>query len=132
MNKIKATSSITLIKGISLILLGIAHTVAIFIMVDDMIREKMPDLLMAEFKLWFFVTGVFFIYAGVIDVISYPGLKKGMNWAWRTSFSSALFCCLTSPVGIIVLKGGPPLFILFIGLCEIIPLILYRKEFGLN
>jgi hypothetical protein len=130
MKKIKNTGFVVLTKGILMVLLGIVHIIAIFVFVQNDVKNQMTPQMLREFILWFAVGGIFFIFIGIIDLISYEGIRKRMYWAWKTSFSSAAICCLAAPIGIAVFKEGPPFLILFLGLLEIIPLVLYKKEFN--
>jgi hypothetical protein len=134
MKKIINTGFVILTKGILLVLLGIVHIMAIFIwdlfFEHDKAKDLMPVQLSHEFTLWFAVGGIFFIFMGIIDIISYKGIKNRMNWAWKTSFTCAVFCIFCGILGIAVFKEGPPFLILFLGLSEIIPLMLYKSEFN--
>jgi hypothetical protein len=130
MNKIKITSNIVFAKGIFMVLLGIFHICAItFIYDDNKFIQQMPGEIYKELALWFVVGGIFFIFSGIIDIISYRGLKGKVKMAWQFAFVSAVFSVAGSTLGIIVFREGPPFLIFAFGLVALVPLVLFRKEF---
>jgi lysylphosphatidylglycerol synthetase-like protein (DUF2156 family) len=128
MDKIKITSRIILVKGIFMILLGVFHVIALFIIMDKVLSQ-LPTNLVAEFMLWFAIGGFFFVFSGIIDLISYAGLKNKKKVSWLMAFTSSTFAFFGSILGIIVIKEGPPFLIFVFGLVSMVPLIRYRKEF---
>ena len=129
MNRSKLISITGLTKGISFIALGIIHSIATFMPVEDLIGP-MPERMAVEFRVWFFGVGAFLFFIGLTDILSYKGLKESFRWAWNFEFISALFCTLCGMAGVAIFKEGPPFFIAFAGIFQIFPLILYRQHFN--
>jgi hypothetical protein len=57
-------------------------------------------------------------------------MKAAFRWAWSFEFISALFCTVCGLAGVAIFKEGPPFFIAFAGIFQILPLILYRQYYN--
>jgi hypothetical protein len=130
MDKLKITGNVILAKGIFMVLLGIFHIIAITFIYDDNVKiQQLPKEIYNELALWFVVGGIFFTFSGLVDIISYRGLKRRVKMAWQIAFLSAVFAVSGSTLGIIVFREGPPFLIFAFGLIALIPLLWNRKLF---
>lgn len=111
--KIKIPGKIILIKGIVMVLLGIVHTVFCYFE-HERVEEYMSAQLAFEFIVWFFGSGVFILFTGVIDILSYKGLLAQQKIAWRMALVSAVFIGFMGLCGILAFRfePGPP-YLLF-------------------
>jgi len=130
MKKLKFTVTVILVKGIMMAMLGIVHLLAVFILNFEKEKSQMTALMFQQFMLWFALGGLFFIFIGIIDLISYYGIKNKIQLAWKTAVLSALICCIAAPAVIAIYLEGPPFLILALGLLEIIPLVIFKSEFN--
>jgi len=130
MKSFRVTSIIVLVKGILMILLGFIHIAASYFALQDAQRQ-MSEIMAAKYTLWFGLLGLFFIFTGTIDILSYTGLRGGVRQVWRTAFCSAIFTTLCGATGTAVLLRveGPPIFpilVLFLG--AIVLAVLQRRQ----
>ncbi len=129
----RTTAIIVVIKGIIMILIGVIHTIAIFFETQDALRS-MNKYWAVNYAIWFGLTGMFWLFIGVMDILSYSGLKKRTKYAWRTAFVSGIFPVVLVPIALCLFeKFQPstifPVIILFLGAVSLIVLLIKRKKF---
>ncbi|MCX6238179.1 MAG: hypothetical protein NTY07_11600 [Bacteroidia bacterium] len=130
--KSKILSTIVLVKGILTALLGIIHIVMSYYFEYNLIKEEMPKDLGYKYILWYFAVGLFILLIGLMDIISYKGIKQRINLAWQISLLSSLFSLVLGLSGLITFKWAPspPYFLFAAGIILLIPLLLFKKEFN--
>lgn len=123
-------SRIVQTKGIVIALLGVVHIVVSYFEYEKIITEMSKEMA-REYILWFNAVGLFIMFIGFIDIISFKGIKQQMNWAWKISLLSATFAFITGLSGVIGFNfiPSPPYLILLSGIVSLIPLLLFKKEF---
>jgi len=128
------TGVVILIKGILMILIGIIHTIAIYFEMQEAFKYMAEDWAV-EYAIWFGATGAFFIFIGTIDLLSYPGLKKGAACAWRMAFCSSIFPALiVTPGAIYFLRDAEPAIVFpmtisLLGIVGSIVLLINHRRF---
>ena len=130
--KTKTLAIVILVKGIMLTVLGVIHTLASFIEYDA-IKGEMSGEMARQYILWFYALGLFLLFVGLLDLLTYKGIQKNMSWAWRNAFLSALFSIVTGLSGLIGLQWAlsPPYIIVLTGIVPMILLLCHKKEFKL-
>lgn len=113
----------SLIKGIIMILLGMFHIAAFFLLTDQIFTFTFSPAIYEEFVVWFNLAGAFFIYIGITDIIAFNGLRLNVRWARKVAYASAISSMTFSFIGILVFKEGPPYLIFAIGLMQLITLV---------
>ncbi len=113
----------SLIKGIIMILLGMFHIAAFFLLTDQIFTFTISPAIYEEFAIWFNLAGAFFVYIGITDIIAYNGIRQNVRWARKVAYASAISSMTFSFIGILVFKEGPPYLIFAIGLMQLIPLV---------
>ena len=86
---VKVTNIVVLVKGIIMVLIGMIHTIALYFEIQDALKN-MSEYWAVQYTVWFGVTGMFWFFIGLIDLLSYPALKRGSAYAWRTAFCSSI------------------------------------------
>ena len=129
----KLTDTVVLAKGITMILISIIHTIAIYFEYQDAM-ENIPEYWAVSHAVWFGLTGVFFLFIGIIDLLSYSGLKRGAKYAWRTAFASSIFPAVCGPIGTYIFRNDQPtlvfpMIIMFLGIIGTIVLAINYREF---
>jgi uncharacterized membrane protein len=92
MHKIKLTARLVLIKGIFMILLGLAHNILLLILQERLFQFPIPEDVKTEFYCWFALAGFFFVLIGIIETMCFWQLKNQRHFAWKI----ALVCSITS------------------------------------
>jgi hypothetical protein len=129
----RITSIAVLVKGILMVLIGIIHTIAIYFELQDALKN-MPENWAIQYALWFGITGMFWLFIGTIDLLSYSGLKRRSAHAWRTALCSSVFPVVFGPIGPILLwSSGPaiifPMTILFLSIVGTAILVINHRKF---
>jgi hypothetical protein len=124
---------IVLIKGILMILISIIHTIAIYFGYKEALQH-MPEYWAMSLELWFGLTGMFFLFIGVVDLVSYPGLKKGSINAWRYVLVSGIFPAVLGTIGTYFFRNDQvfpvfPVIIMLLGWTSFFVLLLNRKKY---
>jgi hypothetical protein len=132
MSNNRATSITILVKGILMILISVIHTIAIYFGFQDALKN-MSEYWAASYALWFGLGGIFFLYIGIIDLMSYAGLKEGSRHPWKTGIISGIFQLLIGGSGTYFYRHEvpPPVFpmiILFLGIVSLGILIVNRHK----
>jgi uncharacterized protein YpmB len=109
MNRRKFISRWILITGIIIALTGILHisfTPAMYqqMLKDETVKEKAPG-----FAYFFAFAGFAVIYAGLLTIYSFFGLRKSEKWARPIAISAGLFVALGGISAIAFAKFGNPL-----------------------
>ena len=126
---IKLVSIVILIKGILNTLLGVLHVVGTFTFEATTISGQGPVEMQRDYLIWYCGVGVFILFMGLVDIISYKSLQVGMKLAWRISLLCALFTTLLGLFGVIVFGISPPLQLLVTGIAGIVMLVFSKREF---
>jgi heme/copper-type cytochrome/quinol oxidase subunit 3 len=129
--KNKILSTIVLVKGILTVLLGIIHIIMSYFEYN-LIKDEMPKYIGYKYILWYYAVGLFILFIGLIDIISYKGIKQKINLAWQISLLNSIFSLVLGLSGLITFKWAlsPPYFLFAIGIICLIPLLLFKKEFN--
>ncbi len=85
----KVASIVVLVKGILMVLIGIIHTIALYFELQDALKN-MTEYWAVQYAVWFGVTGMFWLFIGIIDLLSYSGIKGGTAHVWRIAFCSSI------------------------------------------
>jgi hypothetical protein len=133
MNTSRVTNIVVLIKGVIMILIGVIHTAAIFLGFPELLQHMAKDWAI-EYSIYFGLTGMFWLFIGTIDLLSYSGLRRGIVFAWRIAFCSSIFPVVFGPIGLILLWGsGPaiifPMTILFLSIIGTVVLVINHHKF---
>ena len=112
------------IKGIILLLLGIAHSVVAFFEYD-MIKPDMPAVRAKDYILWFVGVGIFIKFLGLIDLFILKDLKKQRKTARNIALLASIFAIIIGLTGTIgfYFEPSPPMLILACGISGLIVLL---------
>lgn len=129
--KTQRLSKVILIKGIVFCLLGIVHLVASFYEYDD-IKVSMPKDLGYSYILWFYGVGLFILFIGWVEILSYKGIKQKTVLAWQVSLLSSFFSAIMGLSGLITFHWvlSPPYILFVAGIIGVILLLKNRSEIG--
>ncbi|MBN2039677.1 MAG: hypothetical protein JW864_06525 [Spirochaetes bacterium] len=133
MNSNRITSNIVFIKGMLMIVIGIIHTIFIYFEFQEALKN-MSEYWAMSHALWFAATGLFFIYTGIIDLLSYKGLKRGSRHEWVIALISAFFPLICGAIGTYVFRNDEmipvfPMLICFLGIISFVTLIINKWKF---
>ena len=109
MDRRKFISRWVLVTGIIIALIGILHisfTPAMYqqMLKDQMLKDKAPG-----FAYFFAFCGYAVLYAGLLTIYSFFGLKKSEKWARPIAVSADLFVAIGGISAIAFAKFGNPL-----------------------
>jgi len=128
--KTQRLSKVILIKGIVFCLLGIVHLVASFYEYND-IKGYMPKDLGYSYILWFNGVGLFILFIGLAEILSYKGIKQKTTLAWQVSLLSSFFAAVMGLSGLITFHWvlSPPYLLLVAGVFGLVLLLKNRRGF---
>jgi len=129
MDRRKFISRWILVTGIIISLTGILHisfTPAMYqqMLKDEIVKDKAPG-----FAYFFAFCGFAVLYAGLLTIYSFFGLKKSQKWARVIAISAGLFVALGGISAIAFAKfGNPMIYIMFIcALSNLFLLLIFYK-----
>ncbi len=105
-------------KGVMLLLLCAVHLVAVPFE-HARIRTQMPAVLGVEYSFWFGAIAVYFALLGVVDILASKWLEGRASPGWALALTSALFCAISSAIGLAILGVSPGILLLVSGLVEL-------------
>lgn len=117
-------SRIILVKGMVLVLLATVHTAVGLAFEPGSIAGSGTAELRRDYILYFCVSGVFFLFMGLVDLLCYRSLKEGTVLAWRISLMCSAFTVLIGAGGVSVFGVSPPLTLLVVGAMGVVALAL--------
>lgn len=130
MHNIKFTTRLVLVKGIFIILLGLAHNILLWVLQERLFQFPIPEDVKTEFYCWFALAGFFFVFIGTIETLCFRQLKNRRHFAWIIALVCSITSLIVSLTGIIILQIGPPVVIFVFALPTIFLLIKNRSSFN--
>ena len=135
--KIKFISYWLLVSGILISLTGLLHIAATPMMYHQMHNDPPIQIPAIQdrihgFVYFFVVSGLFFLFAGLITAFAAIRFKRKENSAWIIIAGSGIFVAFSALGGIIYAKFGNPLIYLDVicSLSNLILLLLSIKSFN--
>jgi hypothetical protein len=77
------------------------------------------------------VVGIFIIFIGTLDIVSFYELKYKLYGTWKIIFCTAVFTFILGAGGTLYFREGPPILILFLGIISVFPILMQKKDFKL-
>ena len=109
MDRRKIISRWILITGIIIALIGILHISFTPAMYQQMLKDEAVKDKAAGFAYFFAFCGFAVLYAGLLTIYSFFGLKKSQNWARPIAISAGLFVAIGGISAVALAKFGNPL-----------------------
>ena len=109
MDRRKFISRWILVTGIIIAVIGILHISFTPAMYQQMLKDQTLKEKALGFAYFFAFCGFAVLYAGLLTIYSWLGLRKSEKWAWVIAISAGLFVALGGISAIAFAKFGNPL-----------------------
>lgn len=130
MNQLIKYSKWVYFSGISIIILGIIHLSAAFIIYPQ-IKHMLPSGESLTFLDMFLSTGIAVVFAGILIIYSSRSLKNSEQWAWNISLASGLFMLLLGVASVVFMYDNPFAYLtVVLAVIELIPLFLCKRIYN--
>jgi hypothetical protein len=96
---LRRVSAVVRAKGIVLVALGAVHTAGLVFSVAPDAFAHLAIQWATWYSTWFGLAGVLFAFMGVVDLLSFAGLRRGERGAWRLALASSALATGVGPLG---------------------------------